>query len=139
MRLGLFSILLLLTCGFASAQETHKAQSAYDFMQSIGVNSAIYRRGESVDRTIECINYIGARWIRTDESMNTDEQVAAIKRLHDATGVKISTSLGSGGSDIESLIQGSRRMAAMGVLLAIEGNNEPNNWGIRYKGQEGGR
>ena len=30
-------------------------------------------------------------------------------------------------------------MAAMGVLLAIEGNNEPNNWGIRYKGQEGGR
>ena len=139
MKRGILSILLLLTCGFASAQEKHKAQSAYDFLQSIGVNSAIYRRGESVERTIECINYIGARWIRTDESMNTDEQVAAIKRLHDATGVKISTSLGSGGSDIESLIQGSRRMASMGVLLAIEGNNEPNNWGIRYKGQEGGR
>ena len=139
MKRGLLFILLLLTGGFASAQEKHKAQSAYDFMQSIGVNSAIYRRGESVERTIECINYIGARWIRTDESMNTDEQVTAIKRLHEATGVKISTSLGSGGSDIESLIQGSRRMAAMGVLLAIEGNNEPNNWGIRYKGQEGGR
>ena len=139
MKRGILFILLLLTCGFGEAQEKHKAQSAYDFLQSIGVNSAIYRRGESVERTIECINYIGARWIRTDESMNTDEQVAAIKRLHDATGVKISTSLGSGGSDIESLIQGSRRMAAMGVLLAIEGNNEPNNWGIRYKGQEGGR
>ena len=138
MRRGILFILLLMTCGFGEAQEKHKAQSAYDFLQSIGVNSAIYRRGESVERTIECINYIGARWIRTDESMNTDEQVAAIKRLHDATGVKISTSLGSGGSDIESLIQGSRRMAAMGVLLAIEGNNEPNNWGIRYKGQEGG-
>lgn len=138
MKRGILFILLLLTCGFGEAQEKHKAQSAYDFLQSIGVNSAIYRRGESVERTIECINYIGARWIRTDESMNTDEQVAAIKRLHDATGVKISTSLGSGGSDIESLIQGSRRMAAMGVLLAIEGNNEPNNWGIRYKGQEGG-
>ena len=139
MRRGLLFILLLLTCGSASAQGKHKAQSAYDFLQSIGVNSAIYRRGENVERTIECINYIGARWIRTDESMNTDEQVAAIKRLHDATGVKISTSLGSGGSDIESLIQGSRRMAAMGALLAIEGNNEPNNWGICYKGQEGGR
>lgn len=139
MKRGLLFILLLLTCGFGEAQEKHKAQSAYDFLQSIGVNSAIYRRGESVERTIECINYIGAQWIRTDESMNTDEQVAAIKRLHEATGVKISTSLGSGGSDIESLIQGSRRMAEMGVLLAIEGNNEPNNWGIRYKGQEGGR
>ena len=138
MKRGILFILLLLTCGFGEAQEKHKAQSAYDFLQSIGVNSAIYRRGESVERTIECINYIGARWIRTDESMNANEQVAAIKRLHDATGVKISTSLGSGGSDIESLIQGSRRMAAMGVLLAIEGNNEPNNWGIRYKGQEGG-
>ena len=79
MKRGLLFILLLLTCGIASAQEKHKAQSAYDFMQSIGVNSAIYRRGESVERTIECINYIGARWIRTDESMNTDEQVAAIK------------------------------------------------------------
>ena len=87
MKRGILFILLLLTCGFGEAQEKHKAQSAYDFLQSIGVNSAIYRRGESVERTIECINYIGARWIRTDESMNTDEQVAAIKRLHDATGV----------------------------------------------------
>lgn len=121
------------------AQERHQAQSAYDFLQSIGVNSAIYRRGESVERTIECVNYIGARWIRTDESMHTDRQVAVIKQLTDATGVKISTSLGSGGSNIDELIQGSRRMADMGVLLAIEGNNEPNNWGIRYNGQEGGR
>jgi hypothetical protein len=139
MRRSLLSALFIMLCGLSFAQEKHQAQSAYDFLQSIGVNSAIYRRGESVERTIECINYIGARWIRTDESMNTNEQVTAIKRLHDATGVKISTSLGSGGSDIESLIQGSRRMASMGVLLAIEGNNEPNNWGIRYKGQEGGR
>ena len=139
MRRSLLSALFIMLCGLSFAQEKHQAQSAYDFLQSIGVNSAIYRRGESVERTIECVNYIGARWIRTDESMHTDEQVAAIKQLTDATGVKISTSLGSGGSDIESLIQGSRRMAAMGVLLAIEGNNEPNNWGIRYKGQEGGR
>ena len=139
MRRSLLSALFIMLCGLSFAQEKHQAQSAYDFLQSIGVNSAIYRRGESVERTIECVNYIGARWIRTDESMHTDEQVAAIKQLTDATGVKISTSLGSGGSDIESLIQGSRRMAAMGVLLAIEGNNEPNNWGIRYNGQEGGR
>lgn len=139
MRRSLLSALFIMLCGLSFAQEKHQAQSAYDFLQSIGVNSAIYRRGESVERTIECVNYIGARWIRTDESMHTDEQVAAIKQLTDATGVKISTSLGSGGSDIEELILGSQRMAQMGVLLAIEGNNEPNNWGIRYNGQEGGR
>ena len=136
---SLLSALFIMLCGLSFAQQKHQAQSAYDFLQSIGVNSAIYRRGESVERTIECVNYIGARWIRTDESMHTDEQVAAIKQLTDATGVKISTSLGSGGSDIEELILGSQRMAQMGVLLAIEGNNEPNNWGIRYNGQEGGR
>jgi hypothetical protein len=136
---GCLLLVLLLLGSFADAQERHKAQSAYDFLQSIGVNSAIYRRGESVEQTIECINYIGARWIRTDENLNSDEQERVIKRLYDATGVKISTSLGSGGSNIEDLVQGSRRMAKMGALLAIEGNNEPNNWGVRYQGEVGGR
>ena len=135
----LLTIFTLLLSYSMMAQEAHPAHSVNEFLNSIGVNSAIYRRAESVDRTIECINYLGARWIRTDESMHTDRQVAVIKQLTDATGVKISTSLGSGGSNIDELIQGSRRMADMGVLLAIEGNNEPNNWGIRYNGQEGGR
>lgn len=121
------------------ASEGRRARSAYDFLQSIGVNSAIYRRGESVEKTIECVNYIGARWIRTDESMNSDDRAALIRQLNEQTGVKISTSLGSGGSNIEDLLQGSRRMAEMGVLLAIEGNNEPNNWGITYQGKAGGR
>lgn len=129
---------LLLSCSMM-AQEAHQAHSVNEFLNSIGVNSAIYRRAESVDRTIECINYLGARWIRTDESWHTDEQVEHIKRLHEATGVKISTSLGSGGSNIEQLITGSKRIAELGILLAIEGNNEPNNWGITYNGEKGGR
>lgn len=120
-------------------QTPQKAESAYDFLQSIGVNSAIYRRGENMEQTAECINYIGARWIRTDESMNSERQERTIRRLHERTGVKISTSLGSGGSNIDDLIAGSRRMAKLGVLLAIEGNNEPNNWGITYGGEKGGR
>lgn len=138
MRTLLTFFTLFLTCSVV-AQDLHQAHSANDFLNSIGVNSAIYRRAESVDRTIECINYLGARWIRTDESWHTDEQVEHIKRLHNATGVKISTSLGSGGSNIKQLIVGSKRIAELGVLLAIEGNNEPNNWGITYKGEKGGR
>ena len=135
----LLTILTLFTSYTLMAQENHSARCVNDFLGSIGVNSAIYRRAESVDRTIECINYLGVSWIRTDESWHTDEQVEHIKRLHKATGVKISTSLGSGGSNIEQLIAGSRRIAKQGALLAIEGNNEPNNWGITYNGEKGGR
>ena len=69
------------------AQEKIQAQSANEFLNSIGVNSAIFRRGETLAQTIECIKYLGARWIRTDESMNTDEKVRNIKELHEQTGV----------------------------------------------------
>jgi len=27
---------------------------------------------------------------------------------------------------------------AAGALLAFEGNNEPNNWGVTYQGEQGG-
>ena len=121
------------------AQEKIQAQSANEFLNSIGVNSAIFRRGETLAQTIECIKYLGARWIRTDENMNTDEKVRNIKELYEQTGVQISTSLGSGGNDIAGLVAGSKRIAELGALLAIEGNNEPNNWGITYQGQKGGQ
>ena len=134
-------VLLLAILGntTSQAQEKVQAQSVNEFLNSIGVNSAIYRRGETVSQTIECIKYLGVRWIRTDESMDTDEKELYIKNLHEQTGVKISTSLGSGGSNIAELISGSKRIAALGALLAIEGNNEPNNWGITYQENRGGR
>ncbi len=46
---------------------------------------------------------------------------------------------GSGGSDLAKLIETGRQVAAAGALLAFEGPNEPNNWGITYQGQAGGR
>ena len=58
MRTLLTFFTLFLTCSVV-AQDLHQAHSANDFLNSIGVNSAIYRRAESVDRTIECINYLG--------------------------------------------------------------------------------
>lgn len=131
--------ILLLTSENIHAQKKIQAQSAYDFLNSIGVNSAIFRRGETTEKTIQCINYLGVRWIRTDDDMDTNKKFQEIKKLHQQTGVKISTSLGSSGNNIQSLINGSRRIALSGALLAIEGNNEPNNWGIIYNGEEGGK
>ena len=126
---------------WSQKQETAKAASANDFLNSIGVNSAIYRRGENVDKTIELCSYLGVRWIRTDENglSNDGNSVRPeIKRLFDKAGVKVSLSLGSGGSDINNLIKGAKFVAAYGGLLAIEGCNEPNNWGVTYQGQKGG-
>jgi len=120
-------------------QETSTAASANDFLNSLGANSAIYRRGESVDSTIKLCTYTGIRWIRTDENgLNGNTYRAEIKKLFDGAGVKVSLSLGSGGSDIADLVKGAKLIAAYGGLLAIEGCNEPNNWGITYQGQAGG-
>lgn len=135
----LIVLLFVLACVTIQAYERVQAQSANEFLNSIGVNSAIFRRGETITRTIECAKYLGFRWIRTDENLNTDEKERDIRDLYEKTGVKVSTSLGSGGNDIAGLIAGSKRIAALGALLAIEGNNEPNNWGITYQEQQGGR
>lgn len=53
----------------ASAQTT--AVSANDFLDSIGVVSAISKRGENLANTIECARYLGLRWFRSGyESRN---------------------------------------------------------------------
>lgn len=135
----IFTTIFIISCLASSAQIHNKTHSTNEFLNSLGVNSAIYRRDENLDQTIECINYLGVRWIRTDESMHTNEQLSYIKQLHEKTGAKISTSLGSGNSNIENLIYGSKQVAKIGALLAIEGNNEPNNWGITYNNEIGGR
>lgn len=136
---SIFTTLFIISYLVTSAQNHNKIHSTNEFLNSLGVNSAIYRRGENLDQTIECINYLGVRWIRTDESMHTQEQLSYIKQLYEKTGAKISTSLGSGNSNIENLIHGSKQVAKIGALLAIEGNNEPNNWGITYNNETGGR
>jgi len=113
-----------------------KAQSDTAFLDSIGVNSAISRRGETLPNTIKCVKYLGVRWIRS--GYESDIPVSDLIALHRATGCKFSYGLLSGGTDLTRLLQGGRQLAAAGALLAFEGNNEPNNWGVTYKGEQGG-
>ena len=114
-----------------------KAVKAIDFLNSIGVNSAISKRGESLDKTIELMKYTGIRWIRA--GYEGDIPDADFIKLHKETGVKFSYGLLSGGTDIARLLKGARKLDAVGALLAFEGSNEPNNWGFRYNGKEGGK
>jgi len=119
----------------ASAEET-AAMRASDFLDSIGVNSAINRRGESLAKTAECARYVGIRWFRS--GIEDGKDVQAFIDLHRQTGARFSWSPGSGGSDIPRLIETAKQLAAADALLAFEGPNEPNNWGVTYQGESGG-
>jgi hypothetical protein len=52
--------------------------------------------------------------------------------------VKFSYGFGSSGTDIPRLLTAGRQLAAIDALIAFEGVNEPNNWGITYNGEFGG-
>jgi len=117
-------------------KQNYTAVPANDFLNSIGVNSAIASRGENIESTIDCMEYIGARWIRSGYEGDTTQD--SYRRLYEELGVKFSYGLMSGSSDLPQLLAGAKQLAQMGALLAIEGNNEPNNWGVTYEGESGG-
>jgi hypothetical protein len=123
----------------ASSSELEQVQAigASEFLNSIGVCSSITGRGETLDGTIDALNYTGIRFIRCglEDGISTADMI----ELHRKTGAKIVYGLLSGGTDIDRLISEARELAEAGALLAIEGNNEPNNWGVTYQGEKGGR
>ncbi len=137
-RLGLAFLFAALMGGVSVAGAAGiGAVRADDFLNSIGVNSAISRRGEHLEKTAQAAEYTGLRWIRA--GYESGIPVADLIELHRQTGVRFSYGLMSGGTDINRLLHGARQLASAGALLALEGNNEPNNWGVKYEGQHGGR
>lgn len=108
-----------------------------DFLNSIGVNSSISRRGETLQNTINCVKYSGFRWFRVGYEGNIP--TSDLIELHNQTGASFSYGLLSGGNDLQRLLNEAKQLALAGALLALEGNNEPNYWGITYQGETGGR
>ncbi len=130
------ALALLGAATMATADEL-PAIRANDFLNSIGTLSAISVRGENFEKTIECTKYLGVRWLRVGIEGNVP--VPQYNELHEKAGVRFSWGLMSGGSNIPRLLETGRQLAAAGALLAFEGPNEPNNWGIKYQGEAGGR
>ena len=120
----------------AEAQAQTTAARATDFLRSIGANSSVSRRGETLPETIKAVKFIGLGWIRA--GYEGDIPLEDLLALHAQTGMRFSYGLGSGGTDLPRLLAGGRRLAVAGALLAMEGPNEPNNWGITYQGEKGG-
>lgn len=135
-------VIALLSCStFKSIPDAQQrggitAVSANSFLNSIGVNSAVSMRGESLDKTIEVTKYLGIRWIRSGYEGGLP--VEDLLMLHAKNGIKFSYGLLSGGNDIPLLLKGAQKLASAEALLSIEGPNEPNNWSITYKGKKGG-
>jgi hypothetical protein len=117
------------------------AVPANQFLDSIGIDSTFPDRGQPLDKTIAMIRYAGFHWVRggiEGLSANGPTTIQTYLDLHKATGVRFDWGLVSGGTDLAKLIRTSEPLARAGALLAFEGNNEPNNWGVTYQGESGG-
>jgi hypothetical protein len=111
------------------------------FLSSIGIVTTFPDRGQPLDKTIEMVKYSGFRWVRGGiEGLreNGPTTIQTYLELHQKTGVRFNWGLVSGGSNLEKLLATARVLAAADALLAFEGNNEPNNWGVTYQGEKGG-
>lgn len=118
-----------------SSEEVYTAVPANRFLESIGVNSSIDERGESLEKTLECMQYIGARWIRSGYGAKGFD---SFDYLIDNGNIKFSMSVGTGQSAIDAPIEAAVYLKSRNALIAMEGANEPNNWTIYYDGEAGG-
>lgn len=119
-----------------TGSQPRAAARASDFLDSMGVVSSVTGRGETLEGTVEALRYTGIRWVRC----GLEDRIAPadLVELHSRCGARVAYGLLSGGSDLPRLLEDARRLAPGGALLAIEGNNEPNNWGVTYAGERGG-
>jgi len=135
----LFNKIVLSTGSQAAAVAI--AIPAADFLNSIGVVSTFPDRGQPLPKTVEMVKYGGFRWVRGGiEGLTSDgpTTIQTFLDLHQQTGVRFAWGMASGGTDLEKLLETARQLAAANALLSFEGNNEPNNWGVKYQGEEGG-
>jgi hypothetical protein len=117
------------------------AVPAAAFLDSIGVVTTFPDRGQPLDKTVEMLKYGGFRWVRGGIEGLTEKGPTTLQTyldLHRRAGVRFSWGLVSGGTDLDKLLKTARPLAEAGALLAFEGNNEPNNWGVTYQGEKGG-
>jgi len=125
-----------------ASTEAHQAVATGEFLDTIGVVTTLPDRGQRLDKTIEMLRHGGFRWVRAGPEGLSDNGKTTMQTyldLHRKTGVRFSWGLLSGGNDIDYLLRTGRVLADEGALLAFEGNNEPNNWGVTYQGERGGR
>ena len=135
-----FNRVVLTTSAHDPAAST--AIAASRFLDSIGVVTTFPDRGQQLPKTVEMVKFAGFRWVRggiEGLTANGPTTLQTYLDLHRQAGVRFSWGLVSGGGDLPRLLETARQLHfAADALLAFDGNNEPNNWGVTYQGEPGG-
>ena len=131
--LAVATLTLLSFGGFESAANASTIQAirANDFLESLGACTHIIQGMDSPISVQAGIRYLGIRNIRDDGTTNR-RLIHALCAIHSATGAMVDQ-LPLGGDLADTQAQW-EQLAACGALLAVEGPNEPNNFGFSYKG-----
>lgn len=135
---GLLGLCLLFGAS-ASAQKKVQAESAHRFLHSIGVCVHV-QHGQDAARIAPLLKYTGIKNVRDAADRNYD--MSGLLLLHEEAGVKVVIGPGSGAcdQDLPATLDMAHTLHQAGALLAIEGPNEPNNFGgLTYENVAGGR
>jgi hypothetical protein len=108
-----------------------KAVSAYDFLNSVSVNTHISQGIDQPAQVSSALLYAGFRNIRDD-----GQRLSSLIDVYKATGAKVAL-IGCAG-DVSCAVSRAETLAAAGALLAVEGPNEPNNFPVTYGGKTSG-
>ena len=125
---------LLLPAAPAPAADAVAAANAADFLNSIGICTHIGQGIDNPAQSAAAMTYAGLRNLRDDGNAG---HVQDWIQVHREAGARVVLTMsGPGEAAIAGLLGMSRELAAADALLALEGPNEPNNWGVTYEGQK---
>lgn len=117
-------------CGPLAAWQAQQSVPVSDFLETMGVNLHV-AQGYPAASYREPLRYLGLSQIR-EGYQHIGDTIALAK----VTGMRIAV-LAHG--DMDDALEAARQAKRAGVLTAIEGPNEPNNFPISYEGNWGGR
>lgn len=126
------------TEGATPRPEKVQAYPASVFLNSIGVCVHV-QHGQDASRIAPLLRYTGVRNVRDAADRNYD--MSGLLLLNKEAGVRLVIGPGSGArdADLQATIEAAKELHEAGALLAVEGPNEPNNFGgLTYEGQSSG-
>jgi hypothetical protein len=130
-------MMLLILCvrvGAGVAPEGVAAVGVGDFLNSLGVCTHVGQGVDDPSQSAAALTYAGLRNIRDDGNPRHLQDWILV---HEQAGVKVALTWSGPNDDaISSLIGTSKKLAAAGALLALEGPNEANNWAVTCEGQK---
>lgn len=115
--------------------ENVTARPVNDFLESIGACVHI-QHGQDASKMVDLLKYVGIHNVRDAADRNYD--MSGLLLLHREVGVKVVIGPGSGArdEDLPATLVMAKQLHEAGALLAIEGPNEPNNFGgVTYQGE----